>query len=77
MFVLYSLQGPSPHVAHSTQELLQHAARPVTLPQMVVPNTSPLTTALNAPLVTPPTLAPLAALLNPEVNGCLCCVRGF
>ncbi|KAK4296459.1 hypothetical protein Pmani_031040 [Petrolisthes manimaculis] len=58
--------GSAAHVPHTTQELLQHATRPVTLPQMVVPNTSPLTTALNAPLVTPPTLAPLAALLNPE-----------
>ncbi|XP_037788158.1 protein tramtrack, beta isoform-like [Penaeus monodon] len=48
-----------------TQEMLQHS-RQASLPQMVPPNSSPLTTALNAPMVAPPTLAPLAALLNPE-----------
>lgn len=47
--------------------MLQHS-RQASLPQMVPPNSSPLTTALNAPMVAPPTLAPLAALLNPEVS---------
>nr|XP_027232743.1 uncharacterized protein LOC113824205 [Penaeus vannamei] len=51
-----------------TQEMLQHS-RQASLPQMVPPNSSPLTTALNAPMVAPPTLAPLAALLNPESMG--------
>ncbi|XP_071550231.1 uncharacterized protein [Panulirus ornatus] len=59
--------GVVPHIPRS-QEMLQHS-RQATLPQMTVPNSSPLTTALNAPMVTPPTLAPLAALLNPDGMG--------
>ena len=68
------------HIGDSLASLYQVLASPLyrciftlfffqaAIPQMMPPTSSPLTTALNAPLVTPPTLAPLAALLTPEVS---------
>ncbi|XP_042210919.1 uncharacterized protein LOC121858514 isoform X2 [Homarus americanus] len=67
---LAEVSGDQPVAAQVANPIPPILRLGATLPQMVVPpNSSPLTTALNAPMVTPNAVTPLSALLNPYAIG--------